>query len=572
MTTRNVSTSCDVLWVSRTIDNQVAALLDDKQRPAVNIRDVTQRLVQAGAHWLSSDSLESERSALALYPNGSAYSDIVQASWSKDTSSPAGVFTAQLVPRLPFDEIIAPGDLLVIFMDNDHRFFESEREHGTLITFAIVDRVSASTSAGGAGETTDTYSLTSRDLGVIFQKTETVWDKAFAQIDQLYFDAAYVKRISDIGAASLGPSESVLTLLDLIFNQNATNSTIVGAQWSFPRGTNGSGRPLSLLSLLDVSSYVQTPMFGFTLANSPGIVQAGNAWSLLEGYANRVVNEFFVDVRDRESQDEELYDHLESIAASFCSPGDVLRQNALKKHLAQSGAFNRSVLNTIDTDRAPVMALIHRQLPYDHDAFMRLPVVDLDHTEVFDVETATSSHDVANFFKIRFPDLEEAAQELIYGVKLNIDSIRRHGVCRMEVESRFMFTTSLLGDAYANGTGIPVFGDVFDYYIELLSTWYAANDFLRAGSIACRYRPDIRCGTRLRYQSVRGVELNYYIQGVNHTFGRGEGQSQSMLTVVRGFQSGLGGVANNLFWGGKAGNRIPPNLAKFITINPLRGD
>ena len=575
----NISSSCEVLWFSR--EGGVESLFSKTEKAQVapsGIAGVAETLVGAGAVWLSvkGGNIGEPNTSGSNYidPNESG-SDVIGCSWSKDIQSPAGVFNLQVKPRIPYDRLIRPGDLFVIFMDNDHRFGASHRADGTLITIGLVDRVGLSTSVDAQGATIKVVSISGRDLGAIFQETQTLFDPAFAQVDQELYRGKFLTQITERMVGALSPVEVVYTILDLIYNQNATGSELVGAQWTLP-GRGEDGRPVSLLSLINVTSFVQAPMYGYAFAGGLGVTEAGNVWSLIEGFANLLVNEFFFDVRDFRKDEINFLRYQEDAAiGAHITDDDVKRQRALRDEMRTSGVWNQSTLESNVGSPSgtppPVMALIHRQTPYDRDAFNHLPFNNLNYDEIFDTDLSYSAHDIVNFFQVNFPDLPVIQQELTFGVLINEASIRQYGLRRCSPQSRFPFVTSTVGDNFVEGKTIKgVFEDAFRYYTELQATWYAANDKLRAGSISCRFRPDIRVGTRLRVIQEDKSVLAFYVQGVNQVFGVSPGASRTQLTVVRGVVEGRPGLVNNLvFKNGRMS--IPEGMISFRYTSAIKG-
>jgi hypothetical protein len=584
VTTRNVNSSCEVLWISRQSDEQVRAFFQGTPEVPVKpstLPDVFSTIVGTGALWLANGNTTHVGVTGANYVDPwESNSDVIACNWSKDLTSPAGQFSIQVKPRLPYDILIKPGDVFIIFMDDDHRYGWDQRTHGTMVTVGIIDRVGKTTTAGSNGATIESVSITGRDFGAVLQETQTVFDKAFAVIDQTFFDSKFITQAAEANQSALSPSENILTLLDLIYRFSATNSKLVGGQWTLPSTTNEvTGQPVSLLSLLNVSAFVQTPIFGYSLAQSPGVTQAGNVWNLLDGFANRIVNEFFIDVRDFSQREFDVLKQLGTVAGETMSDDDIAKQLAKKQDVSSSGVFNQSTLeqdfsgtvdSAVNSPPMPVVALVLRQQPYDRDSFRLLPVNHLDYQEVFDYDEAFSTHDVVNFFKIAFPDLGPVAWELIFGIKVNLDSIPKFGIRRFEGETRYSFASSAAGDSFNEGDSTAIFGDVYHYYIELISTWYACNELLRSATITCRFRPEIRVGTRLRYLRVDDRILSYYVQGVNHTFGVSPGQSRTQLTCVRGYIEGQSDLPNNLIWTSE-GSGIPPGWVNWGVSNPTDG-
>jgi len=588
MTTRNVSSSCEVLWVSRQSDEAARAFFKgaSDENPDAQIESIIGQLASYGATWLSrGGNPYSSRSSST--PSGNNYtdstnsnSDVINCSWNKNTSASAGQFSFQLKPRVPYDKLLKTGDLVVIFMDNDHRFGRDQRTQGTLVTIGILDRITKSTSVTGDGATIEVVSVSGRDLSAIFEETSTVFDPALAVIDQTYFDSSYITRITETTNNAWSPAQNILLLLDLIYNYNATDSKLVGGQWTLPNTTNSvTGRPISLLSLVNVSDFVQSPIWGYSLPQSPGVTQAENVWRLISDFANTVVNEFFFDVRDFTIGEFDVRRHQEEIIEQLLGPGESKIQRDTRDKVSGSGVFNQSTLEIDDSSVVagapksppmPVMAMVLRQRPYDRDSFRKLPKHDLDYTEVFNDEVSFSTGDVVNFYKLNFPDLFPMAWELIFGVKVNLDSIPRFGLRRFEGQTRYPFVTSAAGDAYKEGDDVAVFGNAYTYYISLISTWWAANELLLAGTISCRFRPEIRVGSRLRHIHQNGDVYTYYIEEVNHSFDVSPGGSRTTLTVVRGHQEGLTDLPNNLIWNAD-GSGIPDGAVNWGVTDPTNG-
>lgn len=499
--------------------------------------------------------------------------DVISASWHKDILSPCGVFSIQLKRRrYHYVETVKPGDLLVVYMDNAKDYSAGQLFTGKLITIAIVDRVTENTMTTGEGATTVVYTITGRDFGSIPMETSTVFDPSFAQIEQALFTQAFQERLYGKQVAAQSPVENVLNILDLFYNVRASGSQLVAAQWQFQ---NKLTNAVSLLSLLDITTFAQVPMFGYALVDSISPTQAGNVWALLDTYANRVVNELFIDVRDYTTQERNFLEHQSNTASAFLSDDDANTQRAASAAIQSSGVFRSASTEwfTPSDDAAAaeqVLALVHRQTPYDLDAFMRLPQIDVYPTEVYDAELGYSGHDVVNYFRIRTPILPTEFQEATYGIQVNINSVFKFGIRRMEPETMYFFASSSASGAYNAGeTRVEDFADLFDYYIGLLSTWYASNDTMLAGQATIRFRPDIRIGMRLRMHKQRpltgdGINaIDFYVQSVAHSYTVEPGGSRTTVTLVRGIRPGSKGLEANLRWT-RNGPALPPSLSTLM--------
>ncbi len=530
---RDVNNTCNVLHVARSAQfnssdvlRQIVAaqqlLASGTSLPAA----VNQAFgAQSGASWLGDDS-----------------SDVTSCSWAKDVDGAVGTLSVHLKPRTRYLETILPGDLLFVFMSDAGNYDPADRFSNTLVTVAVVDRVAESTTVHQMA-TVDTVTVNARDLAVVLSESSTVFDQAFAQIENAAYTGDFIGRLfGEKKQLALSPLENVLILLLLLYDADSTGSKLASLQWKLAASDAGDN-PTQLVSLLDVTTFVQNPLPFYAIAEPPGIIQAGNVWSLLESYANPVLNEFFVDVRDLTAQERQFRAATSASAKANFYAGnaaDVASQDATVQAVLGSNLFRQSSTRSeggatvpSSADGTSVVALVMRQRPYDADAFNALPVVEVDVTEVETSELARSSHDVFNWFRIRFPNLDVKVQELVAGIRMVPQSIAKFGFRRMEAESRYMFTSSAASVTFSQGSTKTDFGDVFRQYVDLLSTWFAQNEFWYAGTLTMRFKPSVRVGVRLRLTR-RGKIYDFYVQGVQHSFSKEPGASRSTLTLTRG--------------------------------------
>lgn len=529
----DVNNTCDVLHVSRAAQ--------------FNSSSVLRQIIAAQGLLASGVSLPADVNSAFGAQTGTAWlgetsSDVMSCSWVKDIDGAVGVLGLQLKPRTEYLETILPGDLLFVFMSDSGDYDPSNRFSGTLETVAVVDRVAGPVHVQQSA-TVRVVNVSARDFAVVLSESSTVFDQTFAQIENAAYTGEFISRLfGDKKQLSLSPLENVLILLLLLYDVTSTGSALASLQWKLATSDGGSN-PAQLISLLDVVTYVQNPLPFYALAEPPGIIQAGNVWSLLESYANPVVNEFFIDVRDVNSQERQFRASTSSAAkAKFYAdnPGDVAAQDAAVQVVLASGVFQLRNTRTeggatvpSTEDGTSVVALVMRQRPYDADAFNALPVTEVDSTEVETFEPARSSHDVFNWFRVRFPGLDVKLQELVAGIRMVPQSIAKFGFRRMEAETRYMFSSSDASTTFSRGSTKTDFGDVFRQYIELLSTWHCQNEFWYAGTMTMRFKPQIRIGTRLRFTR-RDQVYDYYVQGVQQSFSKDPGVSRSTFTLTRG--------------------------------------
>lgn len=534
---RDVNNTCNVLHVARSAQfsssdvlNQILAGQQLFAAPSqVTPADLNKVYgTHSGVTWLGEES-----------------SDVTACTWVKDIDGVVGTLSVNLKSTSRssrYLETILPGDLLIVFMDDAGDYDPNNRFAGTLISVVIVDRV-AETTFAQRGATVESVNVSARDLAMVFSGTSTVFDQAFAQIDNAVYTGEFISQmLADKRQVALSPLENVLILLLLLYDADKTGSKSAALQWKLIASSDSSSTT-QLISLLDVTTYVQNPLPFYATAEPPGIVQACNVWALLESYSNPVLNEFFVDVRDVNPQEQQFRSLASDKAKEVFFAGnqaDLDSQSSRIREVLDSSLFRSSSTMSDDgpsssglSNGSSVVALVLRQRPYDHDAFSALPFTEVDSTEVETSELARSSHDVLNWFRLRFPTLSPLFQELVSGIRALPQSIAKFGFRRMDAETRYMFASSSAAAAFSKDSTKNDFGDVFRKYVDLLSTWYCQNEFWYAGTLTTRLRPSIRVGTRLRLNR-RGEVYDFYVQGVQHAFSKEPGNSRSTFTLTRG--------------------------------------
>jgi hypothetical protein len=442
-------------------------------------------------------------------------------------------------------------------------------ENRTLISPIIVEDVQLSSSLNGNGVIEDTVHLQGRDFGMVPQETDLVVDPAFvanAATTDAYFDAALTSRLREQKSGS--SCELVLSLLDLFYSSSQTNSNAVKDQWLF-----SSNPQLSLMNLVDLSTHVQAPMFGYWVPSRLSLSESGTMWNLLHTLSNPCLNEFFIDVRDLGPGYDQHLRYAEDVTSSYLDPADVSRQRGVRSAVANDfGRYESNQelkrLDSVSRGRS-ALALIHRQHPYDTGMFDALPTHIVDESELLpgSLSLHRNSQDVKNFFRVRAPALPQLDQENLYGIRVNRESIRRHGFKRDQIETLFPLASGSTALAYANGTQrtADITPAVYAYYSGIRSTWFAHNEEMLSGTLPVRFRPDIRVGNALKLtRTLRSgtgtvkLVIKFYIQGVKHNFNAQQGSSSTTLTLVRGVIQDKKRPEANLFWTSK-GPRLLDN-------------
>lgn len=520
-------------------------------------------------------------------------SDIASFSTSKDTAAPAGVCSLQLLPRRDYLNMMQPDDVLLVYGRADKIASE------VLIMMVSIDTIHESRSVSGSGATLTRVSVNGRDLGKILMETPTIYDAAFGGLVMRDFYAQFLAAFTT-SAARGGPSVVVQTMLAIYYSLKQDFVTLAIGQKFNPTDlfttapTDPKTTPLtpfrfpgnqavSLFSFIDTSSFVQTPMVGaMQQKDEPTLLQnAANLWSLCDMYANRLVNEFFIDTRDFVPGFDDAHKRAAYFAGKFLAQfGNEAAEQSARIN-ALSDATQLAAQTTTELLRAPdigplesTIALVHRQLPYDTMSFYSLPTSVVYETEVFTSDVGVSSADVKNIFRLRFPGLVDGASadvftDLQFGVTINRDSISKHGLRRFEGESIYFWTNEISSPASI----VIAYQPTYEFFLSLVTTWYAYNERLLSGPMTLRFRPDIRVGTRLTFvqtktsyrtnvpSGLKTYVTDFYVQSVQHSFSPKPTASRTTLQLVRGIvRDGLSVqpvMESHLFWTDQGGSLDP---------------
>ena len=537
--------------------------------------------------------LSSSDGGYELATNGE--SDLAGLDWSKDTESPAGVMSLTLYPRRDYLNMITPEDILLVYGRAD------KHSNEVFIALISVDSITEPRGVASQGATTRRVQVQGRDLGKILMGTPTVYDAAFGGLVMRRFYAQFVKAFSQ-GAARGGPSVVVQTMLAIFFSLKQNFVTRAVGQETDDQGTPET-TPLrsfefpgksgtSLFSFLDTELFVQKEMVGAMLQrDEPTLLQnASNLWALCEMYANRLVNEFFIDTRDLVPGFDSAHKRLAFYAQQYIAQfgNEAIEQSSQVNELSDAMRLEAQTSNELliedDNQQAnrSVIALVHRQLPYDTMSFYQLPTSIVYETEVFSDSTGYSSIDVKNMFRIRFPGLVEGPnQDLQFGVTINRESIKRHGLRLFEGETIYVWTNG----RDSNNDIVKSYHPTYQFYQSLVTAWYAYNERLKSGTIVARFRPDIRVGTRLTYVRSRtyyvdgapqttNLITDFYVQGIQHSYSPDPNQSRTTITLVRGInRDGLSVQAfreSHLFWTNE-GASLDPDPYEVVVSEDLFG-
>lgn len=575
-----------VVWYSH-LSGEVAPLSEEAFDALANLNAI--RNASREKNWSG---------GVELATNGE--SDVAGLQWSKDTQTPVGVLGLTLLPRKDYLSLIQPDDVLLVYLQGDKVASEY------LLALISVDSVDEGVTVVNGTEVTR-INVQGRDLGKVLMETPTVFDAAFGGLVISQFFQEFLSAFS-LPLVQGGPSTIIQVMLSIYYSLRQ-NFVTVGIGKQVPDSdavsvaSTGSTAPLrtfqfpghptaSLLSFLDIATFVQVPMVGALLAPATLLQSGANLWSLCDMYANRVINEFFVDVRDLVEGHNDVIERLQDEAETFMSGAgasdDVANQKRIKSTLNKSlvpqsdapdtAEFIQQQTNdkaVFNTQANQVIALVHRQMPYDSVSFQMLPGVTVYETEVYDTHITRATHDIRNLFRLRIPGIVEPTvntsqgvnQDQVFGLTINRDSIRKHGIKLFEGETIYPYVSIDTSNPSAR-----VIAPTFDYVMGLVTTWYAYNELMFSGTLTCRLRPDIRIGMRLQFVRSRHGKyqvFDFYVQAVQHSYSPQPGSSRTTVQLERGIFRADGLVMNedqlegSLFWDAN-GRNLPQDPYEIV--------
>jgi len=357
-------------------------------------------------------------------------------------------------------------------------------------TLGIIDTVSENTSRQAQGERAEVYTISGRDFGKIFEQTQ-----AFVNI----YDQAAVVGIAGIfqrlSGNITGPPGGFVEALINAWVGNYEGTT---QPWRLPPGL-GSGAFYDILRRRIGCKDEEIDGF-YADASLVAPDQDGkNLWSLLQEYANGLLNELWLDMGPAQGQPKN--------ALSGLVPTIYLRRKPFKV-LGDTQRWDR--LLTHELELSDVNA---RQVAKGGPAHrFNYWIMDLAGRQGIELQGVLQQHGAQTGRPGSIP---------IW----NIASIEKYGLRKWQQGTPFLPISSR-----ERGTQ---FAQLAGNWLRRLHDWYAPAPLELSGTIATtRLRPEIRIGHRVREHRHDGV-ITYYVEGVVNAYTYGQA-GQTTLTLTRG--------------------------------------
>ena len=401
----------------------------------------------------------------------------------------------------------------------------------------LVDSVAESVMRSGSGARNETYTITGRDIGKIFETTELFVNFFHDPSRPLRAQGAVVATLSEQLVGT--PAHFVRVLLETWLGNDGAAET----PWLMPQGLGGgpffSPAIVSSSGLAGSSSRLTLEGAGMTgiqamrreengEAIAPTLMQidqaGGKLWDTMQEWSNGTLNEMWVDLAP----------------ASGAGLADL-----------------ESLVPTLTLRERPFPTREEGGRTTNHTKWDQL----LTHTlELGDVKDRKVSKGGAgqrfNYWKLQISgmgsegfNVDEILQRGVDGVEsghpgnipiFNTDSIARHGVRMYNQTTKFipfLYRTradEADGDAVREQSRLGLsFFQIAAGWLKKLHDWFVIAPYELSGTLTTtRMMPEIRVGQRLREQRLEG-NIMHYVEAVSHSW-QYPNAGSSTITVTRG--------------------------------------
>jgi hypothetical protein len=515
---------------------------------------------------------ETSRAEVVVYPNHPSEFDVVRTKLefktipvqeksttaehliSVSTAKQLGAVAASFEVQIKSDR-----DLRLHIQDGDWidiTFTRHNEKHHTLrgIVMTIQQTLSAT-----SGPTIATYTLIGAEFSLIFDEQQ-FWFDQVTQGD--YFNWVASRIYSQDSNFANGRPDVTVALLLRSFLQPANNAG--AAFWVVPKdlptpisldsGASDQSAERNFADLFTfVDGYTHTPPRTSAIIPSQFTATASSVWALAKEFADEMICEFFTDL-------------VYVTDLKLGVPGDVTSNGA--QPVPNSVVIGNAYINRPVVPGETHMAVIFRDAPFpntvrDKDSllsapYFTLPMVEVEPQHV--VESTLARHGVTRKNTFFFGgSLRQDTIATYYDFQLplvDIESIKHHGIRRMDAESRYITDYDVADPTYAavregaedqesseepSGDGTRTLAEdplqtklvedartgqpdawlqmAYDYR-NIVRDLHCMNHLLQTGTISLNHgRPDIRIGTRFRILGA-GPEQDFtgYVESVQHNW------------------------------------------------------
>jgi len=402
--------------------------------------------------------------------------------------------------------------------------------------FGQIDTVNESTSRGGGGERSETFTISGRDFGKVFETTEmfTNFYAAEALTQGVMSQAALIRTALENITGT--PAHFVRFLVETWLGNNGIGE----AQWLLPRSLGGD----VFASALHLGTIQRMDSFTNGLLHNPNIMsvdsqQGSKLWDTMQELSNGLLNEMWVDLAPPTVPPIPYlgYTAASVLSASYgiisterpSSGTDAAPLTGLVPSLyLRERPFPTRSSRSLQTNRAKWDQLRRRRLrPEDVQqrslarggASQRYNYWQLD-------AVGLGSQDYGNVNLLQRGIEGVAAGRPGNNPIFNGQSMARHGVRRYFQSTRFL-------PIRETDAEVETWTRVAARWLQKLHDWYSIAQLELSGSLTTtRIMPEIRIGERIDEERSEGT-ISYYCEGVSNEW-EYPNAGRSTLTLTRG--------------------------------------
>lgn len=379
------------------------------------------------------------------------------------------------------------------------------------ICLGNIDTIKESIKRGVKGERALSFTITGRDHGKVFETTETYLN-TFERGGQLPSAIMYDTTSEDVE----GPPDRIVRAL---IRSWLGNEEISDSVWTFPPSLYGGRRFYDVLNKTTISQRLRGRLLYMQLLN-PSTME-GQLWDAMQEFSNGLLNEMWSDL----------------------APDPNLSASAREKDPVTGAELPVRQLVGL----TPAIYLRERPFPTKVEGanrrkWSRLPTHDIYPQDVSGQDLSKGGGaNKHNFWILDAQGAQARSYRVHYTVSqetggdpgdpggipiYDIDNIRKVGLRRFMQGTRFLpfNEEDIASIAYATSAR----------WLQLCHDWYAPAPLEISGSLQiARAMPWIRIGHRIRWHRRVGSPIEFYVEGVNHSYTYPQGATTG-LTLTRG--------------------------------------
>jgi len=423
---------------------------------------------------------------------------VIGVNTSKDMGSASGSFSIQLKPSAVAESLL---DRLEDDDWVDIEFLEHNRPYHVMR--GLLDEIRSTKAVGGHGATMESFTLTGRDFGKIWETTP-VWFSPLATND-IISQAVAIEVFNGIPGVLGNPAQAVEAYLKSFLEQSSQQA---GPNWNPPRGMPGIIKD-SFIPSVNFSSGGFRNVPERINFNKNYLQPNGTLWDLAVQHSDPLFCEVYAD----------LQPHGNPYGA------EIANRTAMEPK-------DTKMTVTVRDKPFPISRTTQQMLPDYYEGIV--PLIEIKRQDVLTADVGRSGIERFNAFYVASLILqEEMGSEALTLLSplIDLEDVKLHGLRRMDVQS------SCAPSAKNINAGLMA-----EQQRHLIRDWYCLNPYFLSGTITLgRGHPEIHIGNRVIIPGAsisRTEQLKdeiYYVESVSNNWQFGT-PTQTVLGVTRGWR------------------------------------